>query len=350
MTDDQSQGALGRRLVANMERMTRDRTAALCLENARRNVAFRDRGKSLADLRNASLGEGDSAIIIAAGPSIRRNNPIAAIKSAGYQGAIVVTESAISYCLGNGVVPDLIVTVDPNPDRIVRWFGDPNLTHDALERDDYYRRQDMDESFANEIRANERVRDLVDRHGPEMRIALSTSASESVVRRVMDTGMEIYWWNPMLDDPDEIDGMSRELYGLNRLPCVNAGGNVGSACWMMADAVLGKRHVALTGIDFAYYDDTPYAASQYYPEAVALVGEENLDQVFIRIFNPHTQSWFYTDPAYMWYREALLEMISDGECQTYNCTGGGILFGDHIEFVALEEFLEKMSERRNPHG
>jgi hypothetical protein len=350
LAEDQTQGALGRRLVANMERMTRDRTAAQCLENARRNVEFRDRGQSLADLRNASLGEGDSAIIIAAGPSIRRNNPIAAIKSSGYKGALVVTESAISYCLNNDVVPDLIVTVDPNPDRIVRWFGDPNLTHEALKHDDYYRRQDMDESFANEIRNNERILELVNRFGPKMKIALSTSASESVVKRVLDTGMEIFWWNPMLDDPDQTDGMTRELHGLNPLPCVNAGGNVGSACWMMADAVLGKRHVALTGIDLGYYDDTPYAASQYYPEAVALVGEENLDQVFIRIFNPHIQTWFYTDPAYMWYREALLEMTSDGECQTYNCTGGGILFGDHIEFVALEEFIEKMSERRNPHG
>ena len=341
MAEDQSQGALGRRLVANMERMTRDRTAAQCLENARRNVQFRDRGRSLADLRNASLGEGDSAIIIAAGPSIRRNNPIAAIKSSVYQGALVVTESAISYCLNNDVVPDLIVTVDPNPDRIVRWFGDPNLTHDALDRDDYYRRQDMDESFANEIRNNERILELVNRFGPKMKIALSTSASESVVKRVLDTGMEIFWWNPMLDDPDQTDGMTRELHGLNPLPCVNAGGNVGSACWMMADAVLGKRHVALTGIDLGYYDDTPYAASQYYPEAVALVGEENLDQVFIRIFNPHIQTWFYTDPAYMWYREALLEMTADGDCQTYNCTGGGILFGDHIKFISLEEFLEK---------
>ncbi len=324
-----------------MERMTRDRTAARCLENARRNVEFLDRGRSLADLRDYPLGEGDSAIVIAAGPSIKRFDPIAAIKASGYRGALVVTESAIHYCLSNGVVPDLVVTVDPDPDRIVRWFGDPALSRDSLERDDYYRRQDMDESFANEIRTNQRVKELVDRHGPDMRIALSTSTSEAVAQRVIETGMEIYWWNPMLDDPDETDGMSRELYRLNRLPCVNAGGNVGAACWMMADAVLGKRHVALTGIDFAYYDDTPYAASQYYPEAVALVGEENLDEIFIRIFSPHTESWFYTDPAYMWYREAFLEMAADAECRTYNCTGGGILFGDNIEFIALETFLEE---------
>ena len=104
--ENQTQGALGRRLVANMERMTRDRTAAQCLENVRHNAEFRERGRSLADLRNAALGEGGSAIIIAAGPSIQRNNSIAAIKSSGYKGALVVTESAISYSLSNEVVPD----------------------------------------------------------------------------------------------------------------------------------------------------------------------------------------------------------------------------------------------------
>ncbi len=339
MNDNDGQGALGRRLVADMVRMTRNRTADICLENARRNAQFLDRGQSLAAIRGRPLGDGDSAVVIAAGPSIKRNDPIAAIKSCDYQGALVVTESAIYYCLRNGVLPDLVVTVDPFPGRIVRWFGKPELTRQDLERDDYYRRQDMDENFANEMRTNGEITRLVDAHGKDMRIALATTSSEPVVRRVLDTGMDIYWWNPMLDDPVAPDSLSRELYNLNGLPCVNAGGNVGAACWMMADAVLGKRHVALTGMDFAYYDETPYSATQYYPDAVALVGEENLDSIFIRIYNPHTESWFYTDPAYMWYREAFLEMALDAECRTYNCTGGGILFGESIEFVPFEDFL-----------
>jgi len=158
---------------------------------------------------------------------------------------------------------------------------------------------------------------------------------------VLESGMQVYWWNPMFDDPDAPDSITAELQAMNRFPCVNAGGNVGSAAWMMAGEVLGKPKVALTGVDFSYYDETPHRNTQYYKEAVALVGEDNLDQVFIRLFNPHVNAWFYTDPAYMWYRESFLEMARDAEYQTFNCTGGGILFGDAIAVCPLSEFLDK---------
>jgi hypothetical protein len=143
----------------------------------------------------------------------------------------------------------------------------------------------------------------------------------------------------MLDDPDKKDSLTRQARALNGLPTVNAGGNVGSACWMLAHAALGKRRVALTGVDFAYYGDTPYTATQYYKEILALVGEAGLEEVFMHLHNPHTNTWFYTDPAYMWYREAFLDMAGEADCETYNCTGGGILFGDPIRFVPLSEFL-----------
>lgn len=339
-------GELGRKLVANMERMTQDRIGHTALDNARFNLRFRDHGQSLAALRRETVGDGDAAVIIAAGPSVKRKDPLKAITESGFKGAIVCTESALLYCLRNGVVPDLTVTLDPHATRIVRWFGDTNLTPEKLGADDYYRRQDMDPAFADEMKANEEIIDLLNTHGHKIRIALSSSASEAVVNRVMETGMQVYWWNPMLDDPDRADSLTRELFALNRFPCVNAGGNVGSACWMMASAVLGKKHVALTGMDFSYYGDTPYRNTQYYHEAVRLVGEENLDSVYIRIDNPYTGTDFYTDPAYMWYRETFLQMAADAadECRTSNCTEGGILFGDPIVFESLADFLGRHTQ------
>jgi hypothetical protein len=345
MNSNETGGEIARALVADMVRLTNDRIGNDCIENARRNQAVLDKGQSLATLRS-DIVDFNSAIVIAAGPSIRRHDPIRAILEAGYRGAIVCTESAIRYCLSNDVVPDLIVTLDPHATRIVRWFGDPDLTSERLAEDDYYRRQDMDEDFAAELRTNEEVLRLLDRHGKDMRIALSTSASAAVVDRVIGTGMQIYWWNPMLDDPDGPDSRSRELFDLNGLPCVNAGGNVGAACWMMADAALEIPNVALTGMDFSYYDDTPYRATQYYHEAVALVGEDALDKMFIRVHNPYLDKWFFTDPAYYWYRESFLEMVAEGECHTYNCTQGGILFGDGIDFVPLANFLAEHATNR----
>ena len=93
-------------------------------------------------------------------------------------------------------------------------------------------------------------------------------------------------------------------------------------------------------IDFSYYEDTPYKNTQYYYEAVDLVGENNLDAFFIRVYNPHLKQWFYTDPAYYWYKEVFLEMVTSADCLTYNCTEGGILFGEGITFTPMINFLE----------
>jgi len=336
---DNGAGALGHELVAHMAELTWEQCGSVGVDNARRNAARLGDGRSLVELRDAGLGEGESAIVIAAGPSIKRHDPAALITNREYRGTVIATDSSIYYCLRNGIVPDLIVTVDPNTPRILRWFGDPGLDLEALQADDYFRRQDMDESFADELATNREVIELLDRHGQHMRIAVCTSTSPAVVERILGTGMEIYWWNPMWDDPDQEGGVTWKLQEMNGLPAVNAGGNVGTACWMMADAVLGIRNVALTGMDFSYYDGTPYLNTQYYREAVDLVGEENLESIFMHVRNPHTDSWFFTDPAYMWYRESFLELAADADCKTYNCTGGGILFGEPVDFIPLEEFL-----------
>ena len=333
-------GELGLALVANMPEITLDRIGDESISNTHKNLKFLDRGSSLKDLRNVSLGKGDQAIVIAAGPSLHKTNVAHNLKLSGYNGAIVVPESTMLYCLRNEIIPDLVVTVDPHAKRIVRWFGDPDLTKSDLVADDYFSRQDLDPAFADQLRVNEEIMELLQKYGKEMRIALSTSASESVVKRVLDTGMEIYWWNPMYDDPDLPDSATLKLHRLNRLPCLNAGGNVGSASWAITDSVLKKRRVALLGMDFSYYEDTPYKNTQYYYEAVDLVGENNLDAFFIRVYNPHLKQWFYTDPAYYWYKEVFLEMVTSADCLTYNCTEGGILFGEGITFTPMINFLE----------
>lgn len=332
-------GNVGRDLVEKLGELTWERHGPMAVANAERNQAILSHGRSIAKLRNADIGKGDSAVCLASGPSVARRQPAAALKAAQYEGALVVADSAFGYCLRNGLVPDLVVTVDPHPTRIVRWFGDTALEGAPAGADDYFRRQDLDPRHADELRANREILDLMARHARGVRIALSTSASEAVVRRAIDLGMDIYWWNPMHDDPDQPGSVTRRLFEMNGMPCINAGGNVGSASWMIADAVLGKRHVALSGFDFSYYADTPRSRTQYYREAVALVGEENLDDIFIWIHNPHLGQWFYTDPAYMWYRTALLDMARDADCETVNCTEGGIVFGDAVAFAPLASFL-----------
>lgn len=332
-------GELGKELVKNMEKLTWERHGTMGLENATHNRQFLKYGHSITKLHRAPI-KNDSAIIVAAGPSIKIHDPASIINEGDFKGAIIATESALMYCLRNGIIPDLAVSLDPHATRIVRWFGDPNLTEETIQDDDYYSRQDMDIAFTDEIRANDEAVKLLNQYGKNIKIALSTSASKAVVDRVLEVGMEIYWWNPMYDDPEQ-DGVTKELQKSNGLPAINAGGNVGSCAWMIASAVLEKKYIALTGMDFSYYEGTPYRNTQYYYEAINLVGEENLDSLYMEIYNPYSKTKFFTDPAYMWYRECFLEMAKDSASQTFNCTGGGILFGEGIDFIPLENFMKK---------
>lgn len=330
---------LGMQLVAQMVEITRDRIQDLALDNARKNIELIRKGKSIKALQDEIVGSGDKAIVIAAGPSLKRKNVAEQIIATDYQGAIIATESSMLYCLRKGIVPDLVVTVDPHSKRIVRWFGDPDLTEADLRADDYFERQDLDSSFADALRTNDEILELLNKYGSQMRIAISSSSASAIVSRAQQSGMDIYWWNPMYDDPTQENSITLALQNENGLPCLNAGGNVGSAAWMMANAVLNKQRVAVTGMDLGYYAETPYKNTQYYYEAISLVGEDRLDEIYMKIFNPHLDQWFYTDPAYMWYRECFLQMAEHANCQTINCTEGGILFGDHIAFKSLSDFL-----------
>lgn len=337
---------LGRRLASELGAVTLEKVCAIGLENARRNALAIASGKSILALRSPPLSAQEAALVIAAGPSLHRRDTAKIIKEAGFDGTLIATESALSYCLRHDIVPDLVVTLDPHPDRIVRWFGDPKLDRSALAADDYFARQDMDPKFTeDQLRANDELIRLVNAYGPRIRLAVASCASTRVVERAQAAGMDLYWWNPMYDDDEAPHSLTRKLRDENRLPCLNAGGNVGSAAWVMAHAVLRKRRVGLCGMDLGYYGDTPYERTQYYREILALVGPERLDEVFIRINNPHLGTEFFTDPTYYWYREAFLEMAQVAECETWNCTGGGILFGAGIRWDSLDNFLGQGAHR-----
>lgn len=347
MIGDAEGGNLGRGISSELESITLEKVAKEGFENARKNHDFIADGKDIMELSDGPLAKGDVALVIAAGPSLHRYRTAEIIRKSEFGGVLVSTESSMPWCLRNDIIPDLVVTVDSHPRRIVRWFGDPDLTEEALKEDDYYARQDLDPKIRQDlIRFNEQVIDLIDRHGPTIRLAVSSSASSSVVDRARQSGMDMYWWNPMYDDEDKQGGLTQKIHQMNGLACLNAGGNVGTACWVIAHSVLGKKRVGLVGMDFGYYADTPYTQTQYYKEILDLVGPDRLDEMFIRITNPHLDSEFYTDPAYLWYRDAFLQMAGWTDCETHNCTGGGILFGPGIRWTPLSDFLQPTDAAR----
>jgi hypothetical protein len=331
---------LAERLAARLGEITLAKTAELGVENARKNLPYLKR--TIADLETDVAG--DNAVVIAAGPSLHRSHPIEALKSADFRGLVIAVDGSLGYCLRNGVVPDYVVTVDPHPYRIVRWFGDPDFA--TRPADDYFRRQDLDPAhWKDEELRNEELLELVDRHGARIRCLIATCVDPSVTRRCHAAGMELYWWNPLYDDYDAADSVSRRVFELNGVPCMVTGGNCGSAAWIAAHAVLGRRRVALVGFDLGYPPGTPLQRTQYYVEMTQLFGDR-LGEYFSEFEHPQTGETWHADPAYHWYRQIFLQLVQEAPCETFNCSQGGTVFGPGITLLDFASFLKTHGGRR----
>lgn len=338
---------LGRKIASALEAATFERVAGVGFANAERNRARIAR--SVLELAETPLGAGDAAVVVGAGPSLQRRRSLERLRASGFAGTVVAADGALGACLRAGVVPHVVVSVDPHPARIVRWFGDPTLT--AAPADDYFRRQEMDPvQREDELAANRALVGLVDAYGPKIKVAAATSVAPAVVDRCEQAQMELYWWNPMIDDYDKPGSLSRRLWEANGLPCLNGGGNVGTAAWVLTHAVLGRKRIGLVGIDLGYAPGTPYEQTQYYPELREMLGTR-LPEAFIHRENPITGEVWFSDPAYHWFREVFLEMARDADGETFNCTEGGLLFGPGITTVPLDEFLDTTpGARKDSHG
>lgn len=328
---------LANELVSKMAELSYIKNAEVALHHAELNKPHIKH--SVLELFESSGNQNtsDSAIVIGAGPSLRRENSIGQILDSGYQGITICADGALSQCLWNGLVPDYVVTVDPQ-DRIVRWFGDTKLTSTA--KDDVFVRQNTDGFLGtDELARNKERIDLINVHAPRIKGIMATSVHPGVTERCEEAGLELFWWNPLYDDFSNPESLTRKLFELTRAPCMVSGGNSGSSAWVFAHTVLQIKNVALVGIDFGYEPGTDIQKTRYYGDAVDLFGDQ-VGDIFIDVHNPYLNETWFTDPAFYWYRQSFLEMATVAECATRNCTGGGILFGEGVEFSSLSEFLE----------
>ncbi len=343
MTSNDREGDFFALISKGLEARTLEHSTGLGISHAAANRQFIE--KTIKQLRGAAKGR--DVLVVSGGPSLHRRQSIERIKPAIDRFVVVAADGTMGHCLRAGITPDYILSADPDRTRIVRWFGDDNLTADKL-ADDYFRRQDLDEHFnRDEVAKNEDQIRLVDAAGPKIKAVLSTGACEDVRRRCFDSGMDVYWWNPIYDDVSDPESLTRKLFESNKVPCMNTGGNVGTACTIFAMRILGAARIVMLGMDFAYYGDTPYEKTQYYDQFREFMPEDQIPHAFKHIRHPHTREDYFTDPAYYWYREAFLEFAEgmDG-CELVNATEGGILFGDTITCLTIEDVIELMTSER----
>ena len=329
---------LAEKITQHLAEATDIKTGKIGRENAVKNAPYYR--KTISDLMVARKAV-NAAIVLTGGPSLHRKNPAEIIIKSGFSGDIVATDGSLGYCLRNSLVPDYVLCLDPHPYRIVRWFGDPDLT--VRPEDDYYRRQDLDpEYWNNETRWNNELIGLVNHHGKNIKAILSTSVDPTVTKRCVESGMDIYWWSPLYDDHAKPESVSMSMWERYKIPCMVTGGNVGTAAWIFAQAVLERKDVALAGMDFGYAPGTPYFRTQYWYELQEILGEK-AEEAFTKIPNPHINETWFCDPTYLWFKQIFLDLAGETNCTTYNCTEGGILFGEPIQFIPLKEFLSKFT-------
>ena len=94
-------------------------------------------------------------------------------------------------------------------------------------------------------------------------------------------------------------------------------------------------------VKFAHPDNSHAELDKVYPE-------DRLSEAYIEIYNPHLNETWYTDPTYYWYRQCFLDVVKQSGWTAYNCTEGGTLIGEGIEWMALDHFIKEQQGRDQP--
>lgn len=293
------------------------------LENSRANLQYIR--QSIRDVIKAPF----PCLVISAGPSLYRENILPRIN--GFRGTVVATDGAYIQCLKAGIVPDYVVTIDPHPTRIVRWFGDPDYERN-LNGDDYFARQDLDVAFrTNSIKENENNLSLVDAQATPLVVA--TSAPANLVARTSHCSR--YWFVPLVDDPLQADSITAEMVRSTACPALNTGGTVGTSAWVFAHEVLRASRIAVVGMDFGYYLDTPLEKTQSWH---MLGGDPEMYPKMLGHWGEH-----FTDPTYAWYRQNFLDLLAASGGHITNCSEAGLLYGARVDCRSLDEWLASCS-------
>ena len=149
------------------------------ISNSKKNRVYYDRSISdLPDVKNKDkpdVKNNEKAVVISAGPSLHRRKTIDLLEKSNFDGVVVTIDGAYVKCLKSGIIPDYVLTLDPHPKRVVRWFGDPFFGKNQV-NDDYFARQDLDVDFRkNSIEQNLNNIELVNRYASKSKLIIALS-------------------------------------------------------------------------------------------------------------------------------------------------------------------------------
>ncbi len=262
-----------------------------------------------------------SAIVIGAGPSVKKHKHLELLAHSDYRGSIICTDRMLIPTLKAGITPDkfsnfYVVTIDPI------WL--------------------LEKFYDDEI---------VDRYGNKIKGIFSTIIHPSVVGRARRAGMRIHWLHSLFDYNEgkksfnQISAlMVRAQNHKSGLPAIQTGGNVGTTSWFVAWQILKCSVVGLIGINHSW-DEGDHWESIAEHCKISLESIKNnpeSQKFFPKVYNPEFNCNCVLDPIFLYYSEALKEFISRSPSwlKTINATEGGCIFGNRITCTTFAEFLK----------
>ena len=264
------------------------------------------------------------AIIIGAGPSLKKHKHLEKLAKSNYRGTIICTDRSLIPALKAGVTPEkfpsfFVVTIDAYK-KITNYYDD----------------------------------EIVKKFGPLIKGIFSVLTSPDVMNRVRNVGIKIHWIHSLFDYAEGQKSfnhisalMIRSKNPDHKLPAIQTGGNVGTSSWFLAWKILKCKTICLIGLNHGWEEDDPqdlilsHGATGDISQLT--LDDESFDRMFPKIFNPDFQTYCILDPIFQYYSSAFKEFIirSPEEVTTINSTEGGSLFGERILCVKFTEFLSK---------
>lgn len=262
-----------------------------------------------------------SAVVIGAGPSVKKNNHLEILSNSNYKGVIVCTDRMLIPCLKNGITPEkfskfYVLTIEPK-DVTIKYYDDK----------------------------------LIQKYSKGISVVLSTCTIHETVELCKKNGLKIFWFHPLIDDFRKLESVNKTMNMMSKseknpkgLSGMQTGGNVGCSAWIFSWAILGCSPIVLIGLDLGHPVDTPIENTRHYAEYLRMFknNKSQVNKYFKKITNTDLKTKALSDPIFDFYREAFLDLVTRTPkwTRTINATEGGSLFGHGIESMKFVDALK----------
>jgi len=298
------------------------------LKNFARNLPHILEGNSIKNLSVFQNGKiikshnpSKSSIIIGKGPSVYEKKHLEMLSTSQYNDTIICSDIMLITALKQGITPEkftdfYVLTVDGDSVQ-ADFYDDP----------------------------------LVEKYSDKIKVILSTCTSPTVMKVCKKNRLDVYWFNPLIDDFRKEDSFSKIMNVMTRseknpkgVPSLQTGGNVGTNSWVFSWAILGRSPTVLIGVDFGYPASTSIEDTQHYQHLLKCYNNdvERVKNDHRIIYNKDFDCDVLLDPIYDYYREGFCNLVTHTPkwVRTINATEGGSLFGERIESRKFSEFLK----------